>query len=1450
MAPAAILRGAGLLMFSAAVGAQASGDGLPRGWDTAPYVRYEAEHALRGGGATDRTAFDFDPANTAVEASGRHYVGLPATGSHLEWAVTNAGSGLTLRFTLPDNASGAGVAGSLDLYVNGTNTVTVDLSSYWAWTYFVSSNPRNTPGVRPRMRFDEIHLGLPAPLQPGDVVRLQKNITDAFEYGIDFLEVEPVPLPLAQPPGYVSVASHGANGGDSLPDSAAFKSAWQAAVAAGTGLYVPPGRYLLTNQWNLGASTGIGLQGAGIWHTELHFPTKAVGGGGLYVAEGTHGLDISHFFMSSVLNERYLVPGVISDYKAFNGSFGNNSRIHDLWITHFETGAWLADETSPVNISSNFLFASNRVRNTYADGVNFSQGTRNSTVMHCSFRDNGDDALAVWPSSKQGAPEGRHNTFHHNTIEFTYRAGGIGIFGGFGHEAHHNIIRDGTDSAGIRFTEDFPGYHFQNNPAIRIFENTISGRGTSLDLWNLPRGAIEISGAGIRNLFFDHNDILDSPRHAIQLRGGTNLFFSNTTIQVTGLDVHQAPGGAAVRQYDLGGGATFAYLFMSDIENDPPIVREVPSYFLSVLSEFPFTEASTVRVPEGDTAALGVRLSFAPAGVVTVAVSRTGGDTDLTIASGTSLLFNASNWTSYQPVVFAAAPDPDVADGTGTFRCAAAGFGETTVTAVEFDDDVNHPPVAAADHAATDEDEPVPVAVLTNDVDPDGDTLSILSVSAASQGTVGHDGTTASYTPAPGFHGFDAFTYVAGDGRGGLATGRVDVTVQEVVTPNPYRMELRFPGYIASEPLSNFPVLIQFGPARPGFAYGQFASRQGYDLRFTDESGTVLNYEADSWDTGGVSAVWVQVPHFTNNCRIEASWGSADNAQQADYTTNGAAWSGGFAAVYHAGGPGSTRRDSAADGRDGQAFGDTAGMAGRVAQGDQFDGNGDYVELPSTFALFNGMVELTVEFWFQANALASGGDWNYSPVLFQGNGESAWMVTLGDSIPTNAIGNRVDQGGWATPVSHAGIDTGRWYHCTSTYTPTGTANWKLYLDGMKVSEASRSGLVGFLTEKNMYGGNNVGIDRWFDGAIDEVRISRVARSTNWIRAGWLSVVSNEVFTSYGTVQGPAPAAPPLATILVDFGNDLSYRGASVANPDSNGRYWNSVWSGAYYPGLVDSSNQATTIGLGFDAAVGTDSYNGPSNAVDPDALGLLGGAANAVNDYYVNTRFQVQGLDTGRTYTLTFFGSHKYSEDDATVYSVYGDSAYTGLVAAVSLLVQTPGAPALHNSNRVAVVTNLVPQAGNALYVEFQGANGHNGYLNAMQISAYAKHLTYEDWALGHPGLGVWHADDDGDGLANLAEFGFGGNPTNPADTGYPITFTLGQENGTSMLTFAYARRTADSGLGYHLEHSTNLLAGSWVDTSYSETTATGALNAWFESVTNRLPADHPGRFIRIVVEE
>ena len=73
-----------------------AGDGLARGCDEMPYVRHEAEAGTAGGGAVLRSAVDFDPANTAAEASNRQYIGLPVTGSFVQWPVNQAADGLSL----------------------------------------------------------------------------------------------------------------------------------------------------------------------------------------------------------------------------------------------------------------------------------------------------------------------------------------------------------------------------------------------------------------------------------------------------------------------------------------------------------------------------------------------------------------------------------------------------------------------------------------------------------------------------------------------------------------------------------------------------------------------------------------------------------------------------------------------------------------------------------------------------------------------------------------------------------------------------------------------------------------------------------------------------------------------------------------------------------------------------------------------------------------------------------------------------------------------------------------------------------------------------------------------------------------------------------------------------------------------------------------------------------
>jgi Ca2+-binding RTX toxin-like protein len=99
----------------------------------------------------------------------------------------------------------------------------------------------------------------------------------------------------------------------------------------------------------------------------------------------------------------------------------------------------------------------------------------------------------------------------------------------------------------------------------------------------------------------------------------------------------------------------------------------------------------------------------------------------------------------------------------------------------------DHLPTAGSDHVTAQEHTPLVLsaaALLANDSDPDGDTLHLVSVGHATHGDVVFDAIhqTVTFSPAAGYSGAASFTYTMSDGRGGVATGMVDVTVKAGTT--------------------------------------------------------------------------------------------------------------------------------------------------------------------------------------------------------------------------------------------------------------------------------------------------------------------------------------------------------------------------------------------------------------------------------------------------------------------------------------------------------------------------------------------------------------------------------------------------------------------------------------------------------------------------------------------
>ncbi len=149
----------------------------------------------------------------------------------------------------------------------------------------------------------------------------------------------------------------------------------------------------------------------------------------------------------------------------------------------------------------------------------------------------------------------------------------------------------------------------------------------------------------------------------------------------------------------------------------------------------------------------------------------------------------SNNNSSNNENVFTYTPSADYY-GTDSFTytiAPATGIGpKSPPTKVTVSvDPINDPPVANNDNATYDQNsDGGTINVLSNDIDPDGDSLEVMAISDTSGTALSNQSSivnnldgTISYTPASNFTGVDSFSYTVSDGSNATASATVQVTV-------------------------------------------------------------------------------------------------------------------------------------------------------------------------------------------------------------------------------------------------------------------------------------------------------------------------------------------------------------------------------------------------------------------------------------------------------------------------------------------------------------------------------------------------------------------------------------------------------------------------------------------------------------------------------------------------
>ncbi|WP_449480336.1 CARDB domain-containing protein [Streptomyces avidinii] len=541
-----------------------------------PYTEYEAEAGTYTGTLLQSDAKrTFGHTNFATESSGRESVRLSSTGQYVQFTSTGQANSIVVRNSVPDAANGGGADATISLYINGGFAQKLSLSSKHSWLYGSTDSPEgltNTPGGDARRLFDESHALLAQSYPPGTTFRLQRDAGDtASYYVIDLVDLEQVAPAAAKPAECTSITDYGAVPNDGIDDTLAIQKAVTADQNGQIAcVWIPQGQWrqeqkILTDdplnrgQFNQVGISNVSIRGAGMWYSQLYTLTQPQNAGGInHPHEGNFGFDIDD--NTQISDIAIFGSGQIrgGDGNAeggvgLNGRFGKNTKITNVWIEHANVGVWVGRDYDNIPAlwgpGDGIEFSGMRIRDTYADGINFANGTRNSTVFNSSFRTTGDDALAVWSSKyvkDQSVDVGHDNHFRNNTIQLPWRANGIALYGGYGNTIENNLIYDTMNYPGIMLATDHDPLPFSG-------QTLISGNGlfrTGGAFWGEAQefGAITLFAANlpIPGVTIRDTDIYDSTYDGIQFKTGGGTM---PDVKVTNVHIEKSNNGAGIRAH-------------------------------------------------------------------------------------------------------------------------------------------------------------------------------------------------------------------------------------------------------------------------------------------------------------------------------------------------------------------------------------------------------------------------------------------------------------------------------------------------------------------------------------------------------------------------------------------------------------------------------------------------------------------------------------------------------------------------------------------------------------------------------------------------------------------------------------------------------------------------------------------------------------------------------------
>ena len=300
--------------------------------------------------------------------------------------------------------------------------------------------------------------------------------------------------------------------------------------------------------------------------------------------------------------------------------------------------------------------------------------------------------------------------------------------------------------------------------------------------------------------------------------------------------------------------------------------------------------------------------------------------------------------------------------------------------------------------------------------------------------------------------------------------------------------------------LTNFPLLVNLSD--PDLHNPAKVQADGDDILFTDVLGNKLDHEIELFDQSGNGThahlvAWVRIPtlYATRNTEITMYYGNNAVISQDNPSSVWISYEG----IWHLSeDPSGTILDSSNNSFDGTSVGSMTStdlVSGQIYNCLDFDGADDYINVGTDSSL-KLTSAFTIEGWF--NGMTDTGVNDRGPIFVSG---FAWGDNIG--IRVQGFHQATDKRarityGNGTYMSYIDsdndIDENTWTHIVVTYDGT---TLKLFINGVKQTDEAIINIA-YNSNAAIIGANPDNNEQRFNGSIDEIRVSSVVRSLDWI----------------------------------------------------------------------------------------------------------------------------------------------------------------------------------------------------------------------------------------------------------------------------------------------------------------------------------------------------------------